>query len=526
MHNFRWPDLVVVSLYLGAMIGIGVYFARRQTSTERYFVAKRSIPHWAMAFSFLATLMTSITFVAYPGSAYAGNWNELVPGFMVIVVLLLIWRVVIPFYRQMVQMSAYEYFGKRFGYGVRAYSALGFAIGAFSKMGFVIYLLSLTVNSMTGWNLLTIIMITGFITIFYTLYGGLEAVVWTEVLQGIVLWVGALVCLGYLLFLPPGGPAAAFKLAAASHKFSLGSWDFNLTQKTVWVMLLYGFFWNLQKYTGDQTIVQRYLIARSDGEALKGAAAGALMCLPVWTLFMLIGTLVWAYSHLTGDTTPVQASDADKVFPHFLITKIPAGLAGLIMAALFGAGMSSLASDLNCLSAVGVQDGYAKWRPDSTDRERLRAGRWMVAVSGVIIVLIATIIAFTGERALSLYFLVSSILTGGIAGIFILAFLSRRANKGGVWTGIIACLLFTAWATFSNGKTPVLDLGRHNFALAGVMIGVIGHVVVVVVGYAASFLFPPPDPAVSALTLWGWLERDKQKRSEYSKPQALVGEAS
>jgi SSS family solute:Na+ symporter len=240
---------------------------------------------------------------------------------------------------------------------------------------------------------------------------------------------------------------------------------------------------------------------------------------------MLIGTLVWAYYHLTGTAAPVQASEADKVFPQFLITKIPAGLAGLIMAALFGAGMSSLASDLNCLSAVGVQDGYVKLYPGSTDRQRLKAGRWMVAVSGVIIILIATAIALTGERALSLYFLVSSILTGGIAGIFILAFLSRRANQGGVWVGIITCLLFTAWATFSSGKNPVLDLGKHNFVLAGVMIGVIGHVLVVVVGYAASFLFPRPDPAMSALTLWGWLEKDKQKRSEYSKPQALVREA-
>ncbi len=525
MHNFRWPDLLVILLYLGAMIGIGVYFARRQTTTERYFVAKRSIPHWAMAFSFLATLMTSITFVAYPGSAYAGNWNELVPGFMVIAVLLLVWRVVIPFYRQVVQMSAYEYFGKRFGYGARAYSALGFAIGAFSKMGFVIYLLSLTINSMTGWNLIAVITITGSITIFYTLLGGLEAVVWTEVLQGIVLWVGSLACLGYLMYLQPGGPAAAFKLAAASHKFSLGSWDFGLSQKTVWVMLFYGFFWNLQKYTGDQTIVQRYLMSRSDREAIKGAATGAFMCLPVWTLFMLIGTLLWTYYHLTGTFVPAQASDADKVLPHFLITKIPAGLAGLIIAALLGAGMSSLASDLNCLSAVGVQDCYRKLRPDSTDSEQLLAGRLIVAISGVVIIFIASAIALTGERALSLYFLVSSILTGGIAGMFILAFLSRRANKGGVWTGIIVCLIFSTWATLCGGKNPVLDLGRYNFAWAGVMIGVIGHILVLAVGYAASFFFPPPDPAMSELTLWGWRKRRKQKQKEYSEARGLIGES-
>lgn len=514
MRNLRWIDLLVIALYMGVVAWIGWRCSRKQTSTENYFVAKRSVPHWAMAFSFFATLISSITFVAYPGSSYAGNWNELVPGFMVIGVLLLVGLVVVPFYRQVVKMSAYEYFGRRFGYGARAYSALGFSIGHFSKMGFVVYLLSLTINSMTGWNLIGIIVVAGCITIFYTLIGGLEAVVWTEVLQGIIMLVGVFLCLGYLLFLMPGGPSAAFHLAAEKHKFSLGSWDFDLTRKTVWVMLLYGFFWNFQKYTGDQTIVQRYLMARSDRDALKGVAAGALMCLPVWALFMLIGTLVWCYYQLSGEVLPSFVNGPDKVFPHFLITKIPVGFAGLFMAALFAAGMSSLASDLNCLSAVGVEDYYRKLRPQATDRAQLVVGKWIVAVCGVATIAIAIIIALAGDRALSLYFRVSSILTGGIAGLFILAFLSRRTNKGGIWTGIIACLIFTGWATFTNGKGQLFDLGEYNFPLPGIMIGVIGHVIVVVVGYCASFLFPPPEPAMRELTLWGWLDQRKQQRAE------------
>src|SRR5690242_12236523 len=182
MHNLRWIDLLVIALYMGVVAWIGWRCSRKQTSTENYFVAKRSVPHWAMAFSFFATLISSITFVAYPGSSYAGGWNELVPGFMVIGVLLLVGFVVVPFYRRVVGMSAYEYFGRRFGYGARAYSALGFSIGHFSKMGFVVYLLSLTINSMTGWNLIAVIAVAGCITIVYTLLGGLEAVVWTEVL--------------------------------------------------------------------------------------------------------------------------------------------------------------------------------------------------------------------------------------------------------------------------------------------------------------------------------------------------------
>lgn len=507
--NIRWLDLVIIAAYMVAVAYIGWRCSHRQTSTESYFVAKRSVPHWAMAFSFFATLISSITFIAYPGSSYASNWNELVPGFMVIGVLLLIGLVVIPFFRQAVGVSAYEYFGKRFGYGVRAYSALGFSLGHFSKMGFVFYLLALTIHSMTGWNLLGVIIIAGIVTIFYTLIGGLEAVIWTEVLQGIIMLVGICVVLGVLLVIPPGGPSAAFGLAWEKSKFGLGDWNFDLTKKGVWVMSLYGFFWYLQKYTGDQTIVQRYLVAKSDRDALKGVATGAMMCLPVWTLFMLIGTLVWAYYQLSGEVLPAHIDKPDKVFPFFLTSKVPVGLGGLFMAALFAAGMSTLASDLNCLSAVVVEDYYRKIKPNSTDARRLVIGKLVVALCGIAAVGVAIVIALAGERALSLYFTVSSILTGGIAGLFILAFLSTRANKGGVWVGIVACVAVTAWGTFTSGKEPLWNWGAYNFKLPGIMIGVVGHVVLLVVGYAASFLFPASTPEHKEMTLWGWLAKRK-----------------
>ena len=514
--NIRWLDLLIIAAYMVAVAYIGWRCSHRQTSTESYFVAKRSVPHWAMAFSFFATLISSITFIAYPGSAYASNWNELVPGFMVIGVLLLIGTVVIPFFRQAVGVSAYEYFGKRFGYGARAYTALGFSLGHFSKMGFVFYLLALTIHSMTGWNLIAVIVLSGVVTIFYTLIGGLEAVIWTEVLQGIIMWLGIFVVLAVLLFIPPGGPSAAFSLAWEKNKFGFGDWSFDLTKKGVWVMALYGFFWYLQKYTGDQTIVQRYLVAKSDRDALKGISVGALMCLPTWVLFMLIGTLVWAYYQLSGEVLPAHIDKPDKVFPYFLTTKIPVGLAGLFMAALFAAGMSTLASDLNCLSAVGVEDCYRKLRPASTDRQRLFMGKLIVAVCGVAAVGIAIVIALAGERALSLYFTVSSILTGGIAGLFILAFLSTRANKGGIWVGIVACVLVTAWGSFTSGKEPIWNLGAYNFKLPGIMIGVIGHVVLLVVGYVASFFFLASTPEHKEMTLWGWLA----KRKSLTEPTA------
>lgn len=511
MNSLRWLDAAVILLYMIAMLMVGRWFARRQTSTEAYFVASRAIPHWAMGVSIYATLITSITFIAYPGSAYAGNWSELVPGFMVVGVLILVGTVIIPFFRQAVGMSLYEYFEKRFGYGARAYSAFAFTMGHFSKMGFVFYTLALTVSSMTGWNIYFVMIATGAVTIYYTVVGGMEAVIWTDVIQGFIKVIGIVVCLGWLVVMMPGGIGAAFELAAAKHKFSLGTLDFNLANKgSIWVMSLYGFFWYLQKYTADQTLVQRYLIAKNDRDALKGVALGALLCVPAWVLFMLIGTLVWAYYQLSHEVLPAFVDKPDKIFPYFLATKIPAGLAGLFMAALFSAAMSMLSSDLNCLSVVGVEDYYRKLRPNTTDQHRLFVGKLIVAICGMLAVLVAVIIAWKSERALTLWFTVSSIVGGGLAGLFLLAFLSSRASRHSATVGIIACLLFTTYATLTSGKDKAIDLGAFNFPWASVMIGVVAHGVLVAVGWVASLIFPGDAAANRAMTLWGWLERRRE----------------
>src|SRR5579875_1154839 len=201
-----------------------------------------------MGLSLLATLISSVTFIAYPGSAYAGDWSNLVPGFMVVIVLALVGLLIIPFFRQAVGVSAYEYFGKRFGNGVRIYSSLAFSATLFSKAGFVFYLLALTVSGVTHWDTHYIIILIGAITTCYTLIGGMEAIIWADVLQGFVLWAGIFTCLGFLLFLPPGGPMEAFRLAWMNHKIRLGSMAPDLTRPTFLVLSLYGFFFYLKIY--------------------------------------------------------------------------------------------------------------------------------------------------------------------------------------------------------------------------------------------------------------------------------------
>jgi solute:Na+ symporter, SSS family len=500
----RIPDILVLALYLCALVATGIRFARRQTSTSEYFVGGRSIPGWAMGLSLLATIITSVTFIAYPGAAYAGDWSLLAPQIMFVAVLILIGKVIVPFFRHVVNMSAYEYFGLRFGIGVRMYSSFAFFLGHFSKMGFVFYLLALTLAGMTGWPLNGVILVTVTVTILYTVIGGVEAVVWSDVLQGFVLWLGIFVSLGYLLFLPAQGPHAVLSYAWTHHKISLGSTALRLDRPTILVLSIYGFFFYLQKYTADQTVVQRYLLARTDRSALRGIALGAGLCLPVWTAFMLIGSLLWSFYKLTGEALPRTIVKPDQVFPHFLVTHLAPGLGGLFIAALAGAAMAMLASDMNCVALIAVEDFYRIARPQCTDRERLRTGRLVVVLSGCAAAVLALQLAHTQGTALSLYYTISAIVAGGLAGLFLLAFLFPGATRSGAIAGIVASLLLTAWATASeNQRLPWF--GRFRFPWHDYVIGAAGHIVLLIVGVLFSRLWPGSGPRAPEKTLRGWL---------------------
>jgi solute:Na+ symporter, SSS family len=503
-------DVIIIAVYLITLVAIGLRMSRGQKTTDKYFVADRSVPGWAAGLSLLATIITSVTFIAYPGAAYSGDWTLLVPGIMFVAVIAMIGPVVVPFFRHVVTMSVYEYFGKRFGRTVRMYSSLAFATGHFAKMGFVFYLLSLSVSGITGWPIVTIIVVLGVITIFYTFIGGLEAVIWTDVLQGFVLWTGVAVTIGFLLFSPKVNPGDMLHLIVQNHKMRLGSSSFNLAQPTFWTMAIYGFFFYLQKYTADQTVVQRYLAARSDRSALRGMAMGATLCLPIWTAFMFIGSLLWAFYKLTGQHLPASVTRPDQVFPHFMVTEMPLGVAGLFLAALFGAAMSMLASDLNCLGLIVVEDFYSQFFPRKTDRQRLRTGKIAVVLSGFLAIGVAIRLSATQGSALALYYTATAIVAGGLAGLFLLAFLSAKAGRAAAIIGIVVNLIFTAWATLTLNGGKLLNLHHWNFTWHEYTIGAIGNILLLLVGLVVAQIFPATQNESNRLTLWNWLAARKQ----------------
>jgi SSS family solute:Na+ symporter len=290
-----------------------------------------------------------------------------------------------------------------------------------------------------------------------------------DVAQGFLLIGGGVICILILMFGIEGGPAETFRIASEYDKIDFGPYDWDLTKLTFLVMVLNGIFYALQKYGTDQTIVQRYLAAKNDREAKKAAYIGVLMSVPIWALFMFIGTALFAYYHAQGAPVLPEGLKADEVFPYFISHELPVGIRGLIIAALAAAAISSLDSDLNCLSAIAVQDYYLRFRKKATDKQQLRFGRWMVVLAGVGAIGVAVLyISWGGEGVLGALFELYAIFSAGIVGIFLLGLFSRRANKQGLYIGIIAAILYTAYAVLTSTKVDIdgdgikgviLDLG-------------------------------------------------------------------
>ncbi len=512
--HLQIPDYLIIAAFLLMTVYFGLRFARKQNSTQEYFAANGKIPSWAIGFSILSTLISSVTFLAYPGEGYTSNWILLVQGLMVPIVLIsMIWFIV-PLYRRVIGLSTYEYFEKRFGLFARYYSSLGFVLTHFSKMGTVFFLLALALSNMTGVNTLVIIAIIGVVIIILALLGGIEAVIWLDVIQGFMLFGCGVACLVFILYSVKGGPAEVWHIAKANHHTGFGPYTLNLTKLTFIVMALNGLFYGVQKYGTDQTIVQRYLTAKTDKSAIRASLMGVFLLVPVWALFMFIGTALFVYYR----QNPLPAGiRADAIFPHFIVSNLPTGVVGLIIASLVSAGVCSLGADLNCLAAVGVQDYYKRFYPHASDAASLRVGRWIVLFAGIASLLIAALYLTAGEGGvLDIVFTLYAIFSGGIAGIFLLGLFSSRANKQGVTIGIIACILFTAWAFLTSTKIGIgkekyilLDLGIYNFKQNKLMLGVYSHLVVIVVGYIASLFFPKPN--ISKKLLYsGWRETKKE----------------
>lgn len=512
-------DYSIIIAVLLLTLYFGLKYAKNQKTTADYFSAKGRVPSWAIGMSLLATLISSVTFLGYPAEGFANNWILLVQGLMVPIVLLACVWFIVPLYRKVIGLSTYEYFEKRFGRFARYYSSLAFVLRQFSGMGTVLYLLAIALAGMTNINTYWIIIVVGALIVTVNLLGGIEAVIWLDVFQGFMLFASGILCLLVIIFAVDGGLPEVWKVASENGRTGFGPYDFDLTKLTFVVMAINGMFYAIQKYGTDQTVVQRYLTAKSDKSAIRASLLGILLTVPVWSLFMFIGTALFVY--YTQNTLPTDIG-ANSVFPYFIMTELPMGVVGFILAAMISAAICSLSADLNSLAAVGIEDYFKKWKPNLTDKKYLFASKWMVAISGLLAVVIGFIYVNLGsESILGIVFTLYAIFSGGIVGIFLLGIFSSRANEKGVNIAIIVCVIFTAYAfltsseiEFSGQQYKLLDFGEYNFTHNKMMLGVYSHLLVIVVGYVASLFFPKEDLDES-LTYKGW--RDAQKRKTHEE---------
>ena len=363
-------DWVVLAGYLCVVLGIGIYFSRRNTSTEEYFVGGRRFRGWVIGLSLVGTSISSITFLAYPADAFKTDWLRYLPNLALLPAMLVAAFVFLPYFRRGNMTSAYEFLEQRYGPSIRVYGAVAFLVAQIVRLAMILWLLSLLIQQVTDLSPATAIVLGGLFVGLYTVIGGIDAVIWTDVLQTVVLLLGGLLCLWVVLEALPGGLGQIFDQAGKAGKIALApwedgapgetSWSLSLSEKTATMMLLIGLTNWLTEYSSNQNTVQRYCASQSTAEARKGLWVYLFTALPIWAFYMFLGTALWVFFQVYPD---VQAgailsgeARAETLMPYFITNYLPAGVAGLVIAAALAAAMSSLDSSINSGTTVSVVD--------------------------------------------------------------------------------------------------------------------------------------------------------------------------
>jgi SSS family solute:Na+ symporter len=338
------------------------------------------------------------------------------------------------------------------------------------RTGAILMLLALPLNALFGWNMKTVIILTGIMVMFYTMLGGIKAVIWTDAVQGIILITGAVVCALILTFSMPEGPGQLFRIAAENNKFSLGSLSISLSESTFWVVLIYGLFINLQNYGIDQNYIQRYMTTGSDKEAKASTVFGSLLYIPVSLIFFYIGTALFSYYTARPELLPGELSAAgasDKVFPYFIATGLPAGITGLLIASIFAAGMSTVATSLNSTATIVLNDYYKRYfNKNAGEKISMRVLYISSFAVGAIGIGIALLLVGV-KSALDAWWSLASIFSGGMLGLFLLGFFSKKAVRIDAIIGVVIGVLVIVWMSlspiyFTEGKSLAFRSPFHS----------------------------------------------------------------
>jgi SSS family solute:Na+ symporter len=438
-------DLVVFFAFTIGIVFLGASFYHKETSVSDYIRGGGNIPSWVVGLSILSTYISSISYLGNPGMSYEHNWNPFVFDLAIPIAAWIACRYFVPFYRNQDSISTYGFLEKRFGRWARVYASFCYLLTQIARIGTIIFLLALPMNMLLGWNIITVIILTSIAIIFYAILGGIRGVIWTEAIQATIMIIGAFTCLIIIFFEMPEGPQQVFSIAISNHKFSLGSFSLtDFSTSTFWVCMIYGIFVNLQNFGVDQNYVQRYHTTNTLEEARRAVKQSTWTLIPVAGMFFLIGTSLYSYYQVHTNLLPSEGIKSDYVFPYFIVHQLPHGITGLLIASIFAAGMSTVATGITSSSTIVLTDYVKPLLPKAKEWHYLA----ILKISGLIIGLLGMCIAIlmiNVANILDAWWKLSSIFSGGMLGLFLLGFVSKRACNVDAAIGTICGILIIAW---------------------------------------------------------------------------------
>jgi len=447
-------DTTILVLYGLILVGMGIYFFRKTKTSEEFMVAGRSIPAWAAGIAVMSAYTSSISYIAVPGKAFDSNWHPLIFALTALPVAWFVTKYVIPHYRKNNIISVYKYLEDKIGEWSRVYASFLFVLFMIGRTAVILYLSSLLLVSFIDIDIRMLITIIGVVTIIYTLMGGMEAVIWTDVMQSIIM-IGGVLFVGYMLSTVIfSRPDYLIQNAIDADKFSLGDTSFSLSSRTIWVMIIYGVTENIRNLMADQNYTQKYASTSSEKKAKRSVWIAMLMYLPLTAIFLYIGSALFAFYSGSAHTLDPSIVKGDQVFPYFIATELPVGMKGLIIAAILAASMSTVDSALNCSATVLYEDYYRKYfKINASEKDSINFLRLTTVVWGILGILFA-LMFINAESALDIWWQISGIFGGGILGLFLLAIFNVKINRTQGILSVLFSLVIIVWGTFLRDLSP------------------------------------------------------------------------
>lgn len=471
-------DIMVLVIYAIILVVMGGYYTRKCRTSNQFMVADRSIPAWAAGLAVMSAYTSSLSYIATPGKAFDTNWHPLIFALTILPVAWVVTHFVIPYYRKIHIISVYSFLEYRLGNWGRIYAAFSFVFYMIGRIAVILYLASLLLISFIPWNIVIVIIVIGIVTIVYTLLGGMEAVIWTDVMQSLVMIVGILFCAVILTKAVVFDSSQLIDYAIEQNKFSLGSLKFSLSSRTVWVMIIYGLTENLRNLMADQNYVQKYSSVATEKEAKRSVWIAMLIYIPLTAMFLYIGTTLFAFYSSSGTALPVEITKGDQVFPYFIATQVPVIFKGLIIAAILAAAMSTIDSALNCSATVLLLDLWKQYvQPGMNEKSSMLFLRGTTVLWGFIGTGFA-LLMIKAQSALDVWWQISGIFGGGILGLFLLALFKIRLR---LWQGLATIglsILVISWGTFIRDLPPSWTWLECTFD--PIIVGAVGTFVLIV----------------------------------------------